>query len=1746
MDIINNRYKIVREVSYNTKDISAFLALDFYNESKLVGLTILPQEKLSFYSKNFIKANFNKIISMPNNFFFSNYDFKSTVAEVNGVDQKIFYFTYAAQESYNRVSDYLDLFTLEDILMIIVKICQCQNLAIINGFLQPIASMDDFFILKDKNKKFHLKADNLISIVCTIKNADEKYNFESIAELFLSLLKGYSKNRSFYDNINEVQKAYLNINLDDYTKKILDCILSICESIIEGKYGASVFDFYYLLIADINKKLNAFFELDDTDPKSYFCVTPKIPNREENIDTIINEIIGKDKKINKNIFLITGNLGSGKSRFLNKFSFDLNFEDVDFYFFTATKNSHTFFIQLLSQMINNYPNLKNEIDLNNIYIQIKDFNLGKTNLIESKYSLIKKINNIIKECQETKPQVFIIDNFNLIDKFTLEFIFSNISQTLTESNLYYVFSFSKDFSNTNTFFKVAYKKIFKFAHEINLKSLTQFETAVLIKNILVTRTEPIITAKEINKVTGGNPYFIIELVQQLILKKEIWKNKVDGHWEINSDIYSVSHFFKLPESIFKLAKKTFSKYFEVEYESLKVISVFQVYIKKSFIKKLIPELTDKKVEQVFSKLLEDNFISKYKDDIFRIDEKILQSSLYSLLEEDEKKDLHIKALKIVQAETENIFVDELLIHYDFLGYKNKALDLLIKKGDFEKSNGDLHEAVINYERALTFLKKHPLEKQVEIATTLALIYCDIGKLTPALQTLMSLESFLPTLENKNIEVNYYLAYCEVLFESYDFTSFKIQFEKLKQIVIRATNLNDDQNLNIKKTFVMANMLQGDFSLAEINLNSLILEDLHGTQNKILTDIYRYFGKIKLQQNDFKGAKNFYLLSYKNAQKYKNIKKMLGGLNNIAGILFFYESKFSQAEKAYIKALDLAKRTGFEQIALLCLINLTMLYMEIDQLNKAEKYLNLANEKLISIMHSINLQMHAQVLKYLILIRKCQYRKSIVAKQNFESTLKKVENTNLAEKFIYNFYDYNANINLTFGDYNSCIKNLKSVLNKNIKPIQEKIISFKIMLVEVLYKEEFSTLKLNRMFLSLLKTLPKNNIRDLLYESINVVFHSIACSKFYLFKSFAEVLLKKAEKIFDNAILSKIKLKTIQTLLSEKINEKTWISLLAELNSQNIIGIEIVLKTQLALAFYTNQKYAQGILVFIDVQKLIFQILQKVPHEKWLSFFNLYSFKVPFKIPNDFIKKGATKINDNIFLEKISETDLKKLSNINYLKRLTRNEDFLEILLCEVFYADDWILKYRTLMETLENFTDNYENNIHLLINLMMQKLFASYANILITDFEGCKRFLFDTKNENSSLSDYVLALKNSDLSVIEKQLDDLNMQLIILPLQNNYNQNKYKLIFVVQKQVAILSRRRIKYCKKILPIMYNLLKAYTLEHNATKDKYSGASNIEHFKNVLKSCVNYSTTERIGICLCYFKIENLKVIGKFYGSNLQSKIIKAIVELVYANIRHKDILARYTTDEFVILFYNTNKNDVVSKLDFIQNQVSNLNFKNLSLPLSITAGVANLDEQGVTLENIVDKAYIAMLYASTQGVNKTFLYYPSFENSSNILSNISELYSKNISFSQAKVKVFFDLFFTASKYASKSTMLDEFLYKILDYMDVTNVSLIFMDKNKNELNEKILTVGEQNNENINWQYIKQAKESLTGFFTDDVQMHQLDDLNFPTWYSVLVYPISDGSIVKGVLYITAQSNKKCFSKSDLTFINIVSILLEKEL
>lgn len=110
----------------------------------------------------------------------------------------------------------------------------------------------------------------------------------------------------------------------------------------------------------------------------------------------------------------------------------------------------------------------------------------------------------------------------------------------------------------------------------------------------------------------------------------------------------------------------------------------------------------------------------------------------------------------------------------------------------------------------------------------------------------------------------------------------------------------------------------------------------------------------------------------------------------------------------------------------------------------------------------------------------------------------------------------------------------------------------------------------------------------------------------------------------------------------------------------------------------------------------------------------------------------------------------------------------------------------------------------------------------------------------------------------------------------------------------------------ILSAQVELERNLHLEKNlARKDILTGAANRRMFFEIAERELYRSKRYKHPISLAYIDLDNFKQVNDTQGHNIGDKVLKTVVEVMKKSLREIDVISRLSGDEFVVLFPNTN-------------------------------------------------------------------------------------------------------------------------------------------------------------------------------------------------------------------------------------------------
>lgn len=163
-----------------------------------------------------------------------------------------------------------------------------------------------------------------------------------------------------------------------------------------------------------------------------------------------------------------------------------------------------------------------------------------------------------------------------------------------------------------------------------------------------------------------------------------------------------------------------------------------------------------------------------------------------------------------------------------------------------------------------------------------------------------------------------------------------------------------------------------------------------------------------------------------------------------------------------------------------------------------------------------------------------------------------------------------------------------------------------------------------------------------------------------------------------------------------------------------------------------------------------------------------------------------------------------------------------------------------------------------------------------------------------------------------------------------------------------------------------------LEKIAFIDKVTGASTYERFKlDAAQLLSNYGKLNYSIICL---NIEKFQYINDLCGYEEGNHVLTFISNTISNHISSNETFTRFSGDHFLLLLSNKENEELIQRINNIQEKLSNYNkFDKKLYDLKITAGIYRIEDSITEIDAMVDRANMALNKKSENVLDKYIFY-----------------------------------------------------------------------------------------------------------------------------------------------------------------------------
>lgn len=1774
MELINSRYKIIRNIRQNTF-VSSYIAEDILNKNIKVQLNIinpeyLPEGILNFFTDEFITLTNFKCSSIIRVFNFGLIDF----IDNKRVSNFQYYYTNEYAEDGERLSCLDKKFELSELLDIFVHICIAVNYFHLKGFYY--GDLNLYNIIIKNNGSWNVKLVDLAT------KELEKCNYQISRDEYINfkapeILKGDKP--SVTSDIYSLGVVLMALSKNIYITGLSNIIAKMTCIDPKSRYKS-----VHEIIEDINFNFLTKYKSFIKHEVEQLSFNTKLIGREYEIGKVINEYKNMIKhEQDKKIVLLHGESGIGKTRFLDELNHLFRMKNITVLSIFSLDNnsagSDKSLIELLkkiisecdSELVEKYQAVLSyfipELGVENSSVALKLLSDEK-----SRFILLNGIAGFIGDFLINRQVVFIIDNMHLTDSFSLELLEYLYIKKLNSKGFMCIVSYCDGVSTFNRKLADFIKKISYQSNvtDVTLHGLSEVETGLMLQSILNMPHNPVKLAVRIYSKTYGNPQFVQEIIKTLYLNKIIYINKSEGFW-----MHKYDSIDKIPFPI-NIEQAVLNQLNDLESKSIDILNVLSVFSSAVSVE-VISRFFNNDIENVqimVDDMIERGILCKKIEDrgfVFDFSNTVLKNLMYGRLDEKDKKSKHDKAVNILESqdEYERGSQDELIYHLEKAGNKDKVIKYCVENAEKMVQLRNRNEAIKNLEKAISMYDNDYVSSgKLSVLTRVGDIYMDCGNFSKAINYYLDAEEIAVKLKEYENEI-------DIINKITDCCLNKNDVQKAEDYINKAEKKL--KNREYKKGYLLCKknaleiLLINDRYDDAFKLCSKCIEICGNEFWNIKGHFYSKRGDVYAFTSNSAEARKNYEEGIKCFDKVNYEKGMVLTLNNIGVLYSDTYQDMTMALQYFSKMKEISERNDFILPETLASTNLASTYYYSMEYEIALKNFKDALEKAKNIEFESNIfYCYSNICS--IYLKMYEYKK---AQENFQYAQNEFEKYPLQKKDILGFF-YAACVELYFqyGDMEKAEFYVGKVVevfgNDDVKTKWESIMiciyisiinkSFEVkynidFVREILSKFSFAKNKLDIMY-NLCILLFENGYEE---EALKIFgeakLYTCDSDRIELKRLYCSYLLEKEDN-YINILIKALK-------LSKKENEK-----------------KLFCRISCAAADYYIEKenYFYAVNYYFEACDTIKSMALQVPEEFRLKFMKTHNMLLPFE---KLRSVNNYRMNNEIALEnccsdgKITNETLDRYFNFKNYSNILNNRNYIRS--AKKLYRMKLSKKINTISDIISNLpTDPVEglkiilqylasttlSTRGVIVNYNTNKEFSVVASINEKNEIETGKYIFErakSVREPIFITEYKQEKNTSEISFMPPGvkavicipiiMDDRYSSGLVLNERRSSFHNNFQLkgILYLESDKILNNFNSNTFEKSCLlsRLIGCLLDKYQLILSSSVDKLTGVFTRKYLEDFITDTIESAGVRQENVSLVMFDFDLFKSINDKYGHQTGDEVLSKVCRIVTSSIRKEDICGRYGGEEFIVVLPGANKEQAYTIAEKLRKKVEAEKILGEKAAVTISLGVSTYPEHGHWKQELIEKADQALYVSKQTGRNKCQVWNSEFSSKAKSTSKLTGIVTGNSVQDYRNVLAVADISELIKSCIDIENKIFNLLGRIIEITEAQH-GMLFALKDKNVVRkygrelyyEKWAEIKKYNNNIIDMVIDKQQGV----FMIDWDNIVDYDAITgMPDWQSIIVVPLIANGVVKGVLYLTVSTKIKEFNLSDFNFVNLLGQL-----
>jgi diguanylate cyclase (GGDEF)-like protein len=175
---------------------------------------------------------------------------------------------------------------------------------------------------------------------------------------------------------------------------------------------------------------------------------------------------------------------------------------------------------------------------------------------------------------------------------------------------------------------------------------------------------------------------------------------------------------------------------------------------------------------------------------------------------------------------------------------------------------------------------------------------------------------------------------------------------------------------------------------------------------------------------------------------------------------------------------------------------------------------------------------------------------------------------------------------------------------------------------------------------------------------------------------------------------------------------------------------------------------------------------------------------------------------------------------------------------------------------------------------------------------------------------------------------------------------------------------------------------------AITDSLTDLHNRRHFMEIVRSAFQHARRYREALSVIMFDIDHFKIVNDTCGHTCGDRVLQAVAQVCRCQLRETDEIGRYGGEEFIVLLPRTPAQhtpsttktapppaEAVAQRLRMAVAETIIHVENADLSVTISLGVAEMDETCPYVETLIDRADDALYQAKYQGRNRVCVWHP---------------------------------------------------------------------------------------------------------------------------------------------------------------------------